>query len=765
MKRFFIFLAVIVMLLNFTYFNFVYANGVLDVSIKIGYNGKYMLEYLTPAKVILKNNGADVIKGKVVFEACQDKEGTELYSFSKEFELAGNSAKEIYMSVLFSRMIYNPKYFLKVFASNGKLLYKTNITPQTPIQTTPVGIFSYQNYVESLFNSLTFSNATPILLDAQQLPKKAAELDIFDTIIIHNYDTSKLSPEQYRALKEYVLRGGNLVICLGENFQKNLLIFSDKFLQGTVGGLKTGNIEIWGSGEDTIMAKNIKYVDFKLKDSNNLGSSHIQYKKIGKGVVLVTSFDLFDEKINEGDKLRIFEKVFSILNSTLFDQKVSQIGSAGFYNFWNCATNVRWPSFKLVLVLLFIYIILVSFGSFALLKKLNKRHLYWHTTVVISIVFTIFLFVFASYLRVRQPAVNITNLMVINSDNRSYLIDRLVQVFIPAKVDIEVTNEGEQKFEPFTPFSLSYNSSNVNPIQGFEYKDDKGIFYRNLSPISFKVFRLEHIVQDSLPLYITSEFVSQNKIKVCVENKSDFEIDNLFVVFYNSCVYFEKVLPHKKLVKDAATSYSSYYEMFNDKIINNGATSTNEYQKRQRIVEILSIATERTSEDTFAVGYIKDYKPQKVRINSKDLLAHTELVFVKDLKTYYNQKGKVIVPFGMVAPTITSNTFTSMGSPDSRVYYSKGEIEAVFDFSKFNFNISKVTIAYGKGADKHEVLEYIYNFKKSRWDSIEIKDLLILKDEDLKKYIKDKKIKIKLEGKSESSLVRIPLVSVEGGEK
>lgn len=86
-------------------------------------------------------------------------------------------------------------------------------------------------------------------MDEETMPDLSASLSCLNFIIIDNFDTSKLSDEQYRALKDWVSSGGVLIIGTGANYNKTLSKFKDDFVTGDVGGLNKKNVNFNISAE------------------------------------------------------------------------------------------------------------------------------------------------------------------------------------------------------------------------------------------------------------------------------------------------------------------------------------------------------------------------------------------------------------------------------------------------------------------------------------------------------------------------------------
>ncbi|AZT91189.1 hypothetical protein ELD05_11420 [Caldicellulosiruptor changbaiensis] len=782
-----------------------YANNSIEITnIEYGIDNKVNLYNLIELKITLQNKSQDYFKGKISVEWWEPKNDAfatpvasrpkeKKFSFSKEFELAANSKKSIILPMCFGDMIYSAIY-VKIYNSKGDVILNKQIVPPKKGYNLSIGLLSDQkDKVKYLIkpSQQATSSITVVLLDSSNFPITSSLLERFDTIIIHNYKTSNLSADQYRALKNYIIRGGKLIIFLGENYQKNLSIFKDNFLEGKIMGIKKGDIslnideqqvnytsvEVDKENSEDIVLNDTRFVDFVLKDGEKISQLHIQRKIIGNGVVLVTSFDPFEMDIpaEKRDKLLGFllqscyseySKFFQgiITNSTSYSYSLGVSNSI-----YNLAVNVKWPQNGLIIILIVIYIFVISFGNYLILKKFNRRHLTWQFILFGSIVWTGVIFGVANVYKIKQPSITETNFIVYNTDRKGYIANKYYQIFTPLKTNLEIEGANSQKIEPLVK-SFKAFVVNRDYANDFEYYPWEKIIFKNVPAFSVKFVRdLETYELPSPLVEMKLNLKDILKPSVEIENKSNYEINHLFVFLSNNMAYVENLKPYAKVVKSFSNIGTDIANGIRNQLYNFNKNRQLNYMYINRLVDLcITSIPENNYSNFYAIGYIRNFNDSQLKVNSKLVKTRGEAIFRVDIKPTWLVDGKMVIPYGIIVPVIIKNTFqnsTSYGPGVQVSYYGKGEIEIEYNVASVLEDVKKVSVRNDSLYGRNNVNEFIYNFKSKKWDRVDLSKAILISESDFGKYLYRGKLRIKVVGFDNSSVASIPLISVEGGGK
>lgn len=228
-------------------------------------------------------------------------------------------------------------------------------------------------------------------LDKKNMPETAEEIDALDRIYINDFQTAKLSKEQYKTLKTWVEEGGDLVIGTGKNASDTLGIFQDDFLKGKIGEFSSDNRAKLSFEGETI------YEDKK-------GNYNIHSISAGKGSIWVYDVNLAvanNEKKEKG-KRYIDYQLNQQFGITEFPNTGNENGLyVGDELQAKDASNL--PNIFLYGIVFLIYIICVSFGVYFILKKRDKLEKTWMAVPVLAFIFIIVVYIMASNTRIAGP--------------------------------------------------------------------------------------------------------------------------------------------------------------------------------------------------------------------------------------------------------------------------------------------------------------------------------------------------------------------------
>lgn len=189
---------------------------------------------------------------------------------------------------------------------------------------------------------------------------------------------------------------------------------------------------------------------------------------------------------------------------------------------------------------------------------------------------------------------------------------------------------------------------------------------------------------DDIPLDVNFNIKDMSKITVEINNRSDYEIKNIFVVLYNSYVYIEELKPHSKVTKTISNVYSMLADEIRNTFYNNQTPRIRDFQLINREIDLLYSVLPKDLSNPFLIGHIENYKDDKLNINSEILKVHSEAVFRKDLDRVAIVKDKRIILPGSVIPNLIKNTFPNANyiTPNYAIsFYGKGELVLEYDLS------------------------------------------------------------------------------------
>lgn len=307
--------------------------------------------------------------------------------YQQDFSIAGGETKTI--EIPFRMQSGHEKMIVRVTDMEERVLAKEKI------KVTIVESYEYCNGVltDNKQGMEYLEKYTKVTwLNKNNMPDSEEEIAALDRIYINNFQTAKLSKEQYAVLKKWIKNGGDLVIGTGANANDTLGIFQDDFLKGKIGNQdKEGRVELNFEGAKTHQDKNGNYMIHSIQ--------------IGKGNIWVYNIDLSLDK-KDWQKTSGIRYIDYQLSEQFDNAKFPNTGnenaiySDGTLNIMDAD---RLPDMNLYGVIFIVYIVCVSFLVFFVLKKKDKLEKTWVVVPVFAVIFIGLVYLLGSKTRIIEP--------------------------------------------------------------------------------------------------------------------------------------------------------------------------------------------------------------------------------------------------------------------------------------------------------------------------------------------------------------------------
>lgn len=335
-------------------------------------------------KVTITNHGDDFNGLLQVITVVNNNNITNQRSFS----IGSGETKKI--EIPFRMQSGNKNIVVCVTDENEKILESKRI------KVTLSGSYEYFNGVlsENRQGMAYLETYTKVSwLDEKLMPKSLEEIDALDRIYINDFQTAKLSKEQYEVLKTWVKEGGDLIIGTGVNANAVFGIFQDDFLKGKIGKqIEKNKAEISFDGEKV----------FEDKE----GNYKIHTITVGKGSIWIYDVDLA-APLNKSKWKETGQRYIDY-------QLTQQFGSPEFPDTGNenalyvneeldIQDADRFPNIFLYSIIFGIYIVFVSIFLYFFLKRRDKAEKTWVAVPMFSAAFILVVYILGSNTRISGP--------------------------------------------------------------------------------------------------------------------------------------------------------------------------------------------------------------------------------------------------------------------------------------------------------------------------------------------------------------------------
>lgn len=386
---------------------YVAANEGIDISFQYGIDGKVQIGKGFPMEITLTNKGADLSGDLVIYS---DPNYQSQGNIVVPLELPTGEEKVVNVSIPghSDNFYHNPqsnKYSFIRFYKGGwedgeeiKLSAGKNFTPGFfPENRLVLGVLS--DSPDSLnYLKLSKYNAEPIeliTLEEENLPTDSTGLEMFDVLLINDYNLSTVSVEKQQALKNWVRSGGHLMLGSAPGLPQQLGELQNLSLLHINGQTSFDNLNFFAKKENK---KNPSFSQVEIMTGEMLENTKVIYsdhslpmvmnKSFGLGEVTQFSFNVGSETLVSwelypdwwGDVLQKTVDKFTNGQQYMMEELSGQFG-----NIVNSFPSSFLPMTALI-VLFILYLILLIPGLYFLLKKLDKRESSWWIIPSVAII-------------------------------------------------------------------------------------------------------------------------------------------------------------------------------------------------------------------------------------------------------------------------------------------------------------------------------------------------------------------------------------------
>ncbi|OZU90188.1 hypothetical protein CIL03_03330 [Virgibacillus indicus] len=390
------------------------ADEKIDISFQYGIDGKVQMGKGFPLEITLTNQGTDITGDLVIFanpnyrtqgnivvpvELPQGEEktvrvsvpghGDNFYhnqqsnkdSFIRFYKGGWEEGDEVKLS---SDKTFRPGYF----PENRLVLGALSDSPDS---------LNYLKLTKYNAESVEF-----ISLEETDLPEDSTGFEMFDVLLINDYNLSTISLEKQKALKNWVRSGGHLMFGstpgltqqLGELGDLSLLHINDQTSFDEL------NIFSKNENENKPSFSNVEIMTGDIDDKAKVYySDHslpmVMNKSFGIGEVTQFAFNVGSQTLSSWDSYPLFwrDVLQKTVDTDIHGQQRYMMEELSFQlgNIVNAFPSSFLPLTALI-VLFIVYLILLIPGLYFLLKKLDKRESSWWIIPSVAIITSVAIF-------------------------------------------------------------------------------------------------------------------------------------------------------------------------------------------------------------------------------------------------------------------------------------------------------------------------------------------------------------------------------------
>lgn len=759
----------------------------LEVKVQAGFEGEYKYGYHVPITFEVINDKED-INGEIQFEAENQAKNITIYS--KSISILKGERKTYTLNI----PLYSSAGFkVRIINGNKKLLEeRPTMSYGANLEAYLIGILS-DDFDSVNFFSYSNRYSRSAKLNEKNFPKDIDVINMFDTILINNFDTSKLNSEQYSALKKWVNAGGTLILGTGPTHSKSLSIFKDDFISIKMNGIKdiktNALYDYIGKKEPSPMEISTTDVDIKgsspyLRDENNILISHVQ---MGRGKIYIASFDLGLKPIADWDDNKLFGGQMAVNTSSKNymnpnSQQFMYYGNDNIQGALMTIPDLPNPSPWNFIIISLIYTLLAGPVSYMILKKKDKRGYMWLTVPIISLIFCIIIYSSGLGTRLNKPIANVISLVDITGKENIGL-STLAGIFTPVKKDITVETEEGMNISSIVFSGNDYNYYIQNPNSNAKIVDSKVNYSSRLSVefLKNKIWSMRTLELQNNDIEI-GDFdckisYKDSKFTGTVKNNTGMDLEECLLLSQDK--YIDLGVIKRDEIKTINTPGSMYLDKMSImRVFNSGTTNIRSSNKmtNEKIIEM-----RRNQQNQGVINYylnssFVDNYPIKllgigttpvakdIIVDKKAIKKYEKVLLISECSVDFNNGNEIEYPSRYFKPLILNSRFNGY-NPYDESYNGRGSIELMYELDE-NVNITEINfdnhIKNVRSYSSTDVKGYLWNYKTNTWEEGSYNNYT-LSGEDISKYVGDNnRIKYKIESKDDALILKLPCISMKG---
>jgi hypothetical protein len=788
----------------------------LKVSHSYGFENVFKWGSLIPVTIEIDNNLKN-IDGEIQIELpVNDNQnggmniGNSVTVYSQNINLPLNTKKKVTINIPMARNVTSLK--MNILEAKNNIFTKdlsigAGLNPTDIIIGTLSDDFNSVSYINkvSIDGASTGKrvyNTKLVKLDENSISEDFSVLKSINILFINNFDTSKLSKAKYEAIKQWVEKGGLLLIGTGPSHSKTLAVFKDNFLNGDIGSLasvETKSINKLVDSSSTTSMK-LDVLNIGIKDSSALltegNTTLVQKIEKGKGAVVVAGFDfglspLVNWPLNSGfGEQLIGQAIPAYYKDSSYDRMAygGYMGNIS-YSLGNIP-ELPTPKASSLIIIFFVYILIVAPVNYFILKKKDKRELMWFTVPALSIIFAAIVYFAGTPTRMTAPVANVLSTIEIDSKGNQ-AVQSYGTVITPKKSDIKVEPEEGMSIRPLSNLEYYDRGPGVNTN---DTEKEKNIYSKvvqspktTLEFYNTSIFGQYSFIIDNSEAKkgtIQSEVnFSDNKITGSIKNNSGLDLNECYIVTSNNFVSIGEIKNGEvKNINEPVKAYTGMSYELTEKMfgINYGGPLRDAKQiKERRIAEQKRSLMQAYFEglgnkitNSVILAITDSPVTKDIIVNEEAVKKFGKTLVVSQLNLSYIKEGKAEYPLGSIQPEVVLGQNSKLGYDQMGgiIHGESGAIEFTYSVEpkikveKLELKEAESDPRFGKfGAIQGK--GYAWNSTKNDWEEIDYKNFSVGEDKVAQYLSKENKFKLKIDVSGMQGAGTIPQIYVKGSVK
>ena len=744
-----------------------------ETKITYGFNKYYKRdrEIQVPVSIEVKNK-TEAMEGEVqvLFEKDRFDQKTLYEAYTQELDLEKGATKTIEISPPIGD---RRRAILKVVDKEGNLLFDQQINFERGDDPSSISL----GILSDDYDSLSFLGLINLKdeLDSKDkkmlstadlngaLPEKKDLLKALNVILINDYDTQNLNKKQIEALEGYVKDGGTLIVGTGSKYQKTLKGLADlNYFKPS----ETVSTKAYG---EVLLAKGeAEGAQAFLKE----GENPVAYSKdLGRGKTIILAFDLGEGNfLNWKDKDLFMKQIIQDNITISSDPDLMYEQQDVLQDMISYIPNEKGINVKNIIIIILVFLLVVGPINYLVLKKLDKSELSWITIPIISLAFTLAIYVVGLGSKFDEPLAN--NASIIELNNKGEVQDSLIytglfafkegNLSVSFKEDTSINLTDDQYIN-----EMKFNDKDI--VTKYTSANEEQVDFMKMGRWESKTIKTNQYI-DNMEI-VVEEFKADDKaIRGKIKNNSDLDLEEAILIYGGSYQilgdigkkFTKEIDIDAKDLRKSRSGYKAYEivesiypwsdDMYGEKELLSKAV------KQSMLQQALFNYFEGDKNLAILVAYNRDPIADDIEMNGKkpNRTDRNLIMIPIDIKAKAGQE--VTIPEGVFRPKLEAINNLNL-DPYSGEMYGDGDVTYSLKIDS-TIDIKEMLITDTSTPD---VVVYMYNYKLEEWEKAD-KATITLDEKNMDLYYKkDRGLRMKFQANpGKDNTISQPLFTVKG---
>lgn len=757
------------------------AEPAISIEAELGYGGSYKDGVWIPLTITLKSDSD--ISGEIVIRTESSNVQGNVTQI-KMVDLPAGTPKKVTLSVIgnvFTKDNTSIRFY-KGTAETGKYIPFTSgksFLQSSPKQGALVGTLANDPDTMNFLSALNGNgrDVTVIPLQGEQMPDDGLYLESLNVLVINDYSMDTLKEGQFTAIRDWVKRGGTLVLGGGSGYPKSakgLESLSPVEYTGTSQVTSLPELEKAG-GKTLSLEHPLTVSEAQLKDgatslfNYDTGSVFASWK-VGKGDVWYAAYDISQDPLNSWSG---HAAVWStVLSGELMSDLALQSGSNNYHfdsfkpsmdYLLDYFPSLTFPPFSRLFWMLIAYVLIVAPVLYYILKRFDKREWAWLGIPVIAIVASVSIY-FAGTSGKTTARTHTLNAMELDGSGHAYRTTAS-SLFVPRGGSYELEfAEGTHVMIKREDGLFTGNSVN-NSTREFVREQEKAttvklldMTHRSIAKAWIDQMETREFGQFDMDI----SYDSNGKPQGTVTNNTSRNLTNAALIIGGELYLLGDMSPKQSIQFSTQSTIPTYGDYGQHVFPYNGNYQNNPHERERRLMDNY-LGNLSAPYNNVVIAW--DQEPlSEYKVNGKNVPTEQLNMWVQQVQLQFVNKDnqEVNIPYGFVEGKISNITTNDWGRERAgRVYMAEGEMDLEYNISGVDYRAIFSQLDISQSDQGNRTTAMIWNYTLNDWEPLSLVKGEVSITENVDHYIQGFKVMIRVSSIEWNSF-DIPVISLKG---